>query len=139
MDAILTHNLYGHPSGRLTRIYNTQEHGAINVFKNQYLEATSPAARKTIAQVHILPALFNYWISVGQVVDNREIKVRTVELINWLRNVWRAPRKMRLAQGSQYCLMDVLWWTRQAQVLGKIALIMDLQEVDMNTPGWFQH
>jgi hypothetical protein len=81
MDAIFTRTISGHPSGRLTRIYNAQERAAIDVFKNQYLEATSPAARKTIAQAHIFPALFNYWISVGKVIDDKEMNLRTV--VGW--------------------------------------------------------
>ena len=61
MFANITHN----PSGRVNRIYTAQERAAIDPFKTQYMEATSPAAQKIIAQVHILPALFNYWVSIN--------------------------------------------------------------------------
>ncbi|KAF8814631.1 hypothetical protein BYT27DRAFT_7249670 [Phlegmacium glaucopus] len=81
MDPNLHCNPPGHPSGRLTRIYNAQERAVIDVFKAQYLEATSPAGRKTIAQVHIFLALFNHWIGVGQVVDDKEMKLWTVACI----------------------------------------------------------
>lgn len=48
------------PPGRAQRVYNQQERAAIDPFKDDYLNATTPAARKAIAQVHIFPALFNY-------------------------------------------------------------------------------
>jgi hypothetical protein len=67
-----------YPVGRLTRVYNAQERAAIDPFKTEYLAATTPAARKTIAQVHILPALFNYWTSIGQVIDDNEMRGRAV-------------------------------------------------------------
>jgi hypothetical protein len=38
------------------------------------MAATTPAARKTIAQVHILPALFNYWTSTGLIIDDDEMR-----------------------------------------------------------------
>jgi hypothetical protein len=34
-------------------------------FKEEYMKTTTPAERKTIAQVHIFPALFTYWSSIG--------------------------------------------------------------------------
>jgi hypothetical protein len=67
----------GHPSGRLTRVYNDQEREVIDAFKTQYLDATSPAARKTIAMVHIFPALFNYWSSIGEFIDDSEKVLRS--------------------------------------------------------------
>jgi hypothetical protein len=73
MESILTHN---QPSGRLTRVYNAQERNVIDPFKSQYMDATSPAARKTIAKVHIFPAIFNYWSNMGQVMDDREMVLR---------------------------------------------------------------
>jgi len=72
MSANLTRN----PSGRVNRIYTAQERAAIDPFKAQYMEATSPAAQKIIAQVHILPALFNYWVSIGQVMDQKKMQIR---------------------------------------------------------------
>ncbi|KAF8801933.1 hypothetical protein BYT27DRAFT_7113986 [Phlegmacium glaucopus] len=139
MDTNLHRHPPSHPSGQLTRIYNAQERAVIDVFKAQYLEATSPAERKMIAQVHILPALFNHWISVGQVVGDKEMKLRTVELISWLRNVWRPTKKFALTKGNRYRLTDVLWWTRQASVFKEIASIMNLDSADTNTPGWFPY
>lgn len=44
-----------------------------------------------------------------------------------------------MTPGKPYRLTDVLWWTRQADVLEEIADIMDLEAADTNTPGWFAH
>jgi len=64
-------NLTCNPSVWVNRLYTAQECVAIDPFKVQYMEATSPAARKIISQVHILPALFIYWVSIGQVMDQK--------------------------------------------------------------------
>jgi hypothetical protein len=66
------------PVGRLIRVYNAQERAAIDPFKTEYMAATTPAARQTIAQVHILPALFNYWTSTGLIIDDDEMRGRAV-------------------------------------------------------------
>jgi hypothetical protein len=65
------------PSGRLHQVYSPQERAAINPFKHDYFEATTPAARKSIAQAHIFPALFNYWVSIGVDINQDEMKVRS--------------------------------------------------------------
>ena len=59
------------------RVYNEQERASIDVFKNKYMEATTAAARKSIAQLEIFPALFNYWKSIGKVFSTEEIKMRS--------------------------------------------------------------
>ena len=59
------------------RIYDEQERAAIDVFKSKYLEATTSACRKTIAQLDIFPALFNYWKSKGLVYANEDLKVKS--------------------------------------------------------------
>lgn len=45
----------------------------------------------------------------------------------------------QIALGHKYRLTDVLWWTRQKDVLAEIAKILNLPTVDTNTPGWLQH
>ena len=69
MPLNLTQNLPGH----LTHIYNSQECAVIDPFKTQYIDTTSAAARKMIAQVHILPALFNHWECIGKAVSGNEM------------------------------------------------------------------
>jgi hypothetical protein len=70
--------LSGGYNGPLSRVYNEQERAAIDVFKDQYMEATSPGGRKTIAQVHVFPALFNYWASIGTVIDEKQKELRSL-------------------------------------------------------------
>jgi hypothetical protein len=58
------------PGGRLIRVFNEHERAAIDPFKSAYMEANTPAARKSIAETDILPALFAYWRSIGEQVDS---------------------------------------------------------------------
>jgi hypothetical protein len=44
-----------------------------------------------------------------------------------------------MTYNTQYRLTDVLWWTRQADVLNEIASIMDVESVTTSTEGWFKH
>lgn len=71
-------NFAQNPPGRLTRVYNAQERAVIDPFKTQYMATTSAAARKTIAQVHILPALFNHWDRIGEAVSGNDMRMRTM-------------------------------------------------------------
>ena len=64
-------------AGRLRRIYDDQERAVIDPFKPDYLKATTPTGRKTIAQVHIFPALFNHWASRGVELNTKEMQTRT--------------------------------------------------------------
>ena len=40
---------------------------------------------------------------------------------------------------KQYRLTDFLWWTQQQQVMKQVAILMDLDYADTNTPGWFNY
>lgn len=77
MDANLTFNPSHQPPGRLTRVYNPQEREVIDQFKDQYMDAKSPNARKTIATVYILPAIFSHWASLGKVFNENDLKLKT--------------------------------------------------------------
>ena len=61
-----------HKFGQIRRVYDKQERAVINLFKNEYMEATSPSARKLVCQLNIFPALFNYWETIGVVLDDDE-------------------------------------------------------------------
>lgn len=67
----------GDAFGRRTRVYNQEERTVIDQYKTQYMEATSPAARKDIAQMQIFPSLFNHWARIGEVIDPDEHKLRS--------------------------------------------------------------
>ena len=59
------------------RVYNEQERAAIDVFKTTYMESTSPAGRRAIAQLNIFPALFNHWKSSGKVYNKKETRMKS--------------------------------------------------------------
>ena len=59
-----------------TWVYNKQECAVIDKFKDKYLEATTSSMRKTIAQLEIFPALFNYWKGIGKVYDNKKTRMK---------------------------------------------------------------
>lgn len=40
--------------------------------------------------------------------------------------------------GRRYRLTDVLWWTHQDDVFRKIALMLNIENANTSTPGWFQ-
>lgn len=123
MDANLTQRPSNQPSGHLTRIYNAQEQSVIDPFRSQYMDATSPTARKTIAKVHIFSALFNYWSSIGQVIDDIGMNLRsTVCFVFWklmpvshlLGTSNLAPECMvptKKASISNWCLIQTHWCT----------------------------
>lgn len=78
------------PSGQQiqNRVYDQYERAAIDVFKNEYLEATTPAARKMLAQLKIFPALFNYWESIGVIINEEKRKLLSKVYGNCNRNVF---------------------------------------------------
>lgn len=62
------------PDRRKT-FYSSEERAVIDVYKKEYLEATSAAARKHIAQTQIFPDLFNYWAQ-KEMVDPDDTQTR---------------------------------------------------------------
>jgi hypothetical protein len=65
------------PFGQLSRVYDKHERTAIDLFKNDYMEAKSPAARKLVCQLKVFPGLFNYWESIGEVIDEAQKVLRS--------------------------------------------------------------
>jgi hypothetical protein len=53
------------PIGVRRRAYNQDERRVIDEFKEEYMKTTTPAERKTISQVKIFPAIFEYWSKIG--------------------------------------------------------------------------
>ena len=59
--------------------YNTQERKVIEPFKKDYQSQTTRDGRLLMLKTQILPAMFNYWVSVGkdpQDQDGREQRAR---------------------------------------------------------------
>ena len=46
-------------------LYSTEECAVIDIYEQEYLSAASPADRRRLAQMKILPAIFNYWGQKG--------------------------------------------------------------------------
>jgi hypothetical protein len=59
------------------RVYDEHERAAIDNFKDKYMEATTSAGRKNIAQLENFPALFNYWKSRDVVYNKKEIEMKS--------------------------------------------------------------
>jgi hypothetical protein len=52
------------------------EREVIDPFKQQYMNTTSPAERRALAQAHIFPNLFTYWSSIGINLNSDEMNQR---------------------------------------------------------------
>lgn len=59
------------------RTYNLYERKVIDPFKERYMNTTTPAERRTLAQAHIFPDLFTYWSSIGIDLNSDERNERT--------------------------------------------------------------
>ena len=57
--------------------------------------------------------------------------------MKWLRNTWRPPKKPNSMDHKNLKMTDYLWHTKREEVLNEIAVLMGLEHVDTNTPGWF--
>jgi hypothetical protein len=72
------------PAGRVQRVYKDDERHCIDPYKTEYLNATTPTARKLIVQAKILPDLFEHWARIGQEVPNDKMaKRRDVTQVNF--------------------------------------------------------
>ena len=65
------------PLDKRPRVYNENERKAIDPFKVEYMNTTSPGQRKGIAQGKIFPALFSYWSSIGVDLNPSEMDRRS--------------------------------------------------------------
>jgi hypothetical protein len=54
--------------------YNSQEISQILPFKPQFVTASTTEERKGILKRNILPAMFNYWLSIGEEYDEDSSK-----------------------------------------------------------------
>jgi hypothetical protein len=59
------------------RTYDAKERKVMDPFKERYMNTTSPAERRTLAQAHIFPDLFTYWSSIGINLNPDEMNQRT--------------------------------------------------------------
>lgn len=140
-----------------TGVFTENEQKIIDKFKDQYMAATSAFQRRTVAQVEILPKLFNHWKSRGKIYDKEGTKLKTnvrscfvvtssimpyiryiQDFLQWIRNTWRPAKQTAKAKGKQYKISDVLWWERKDDVLDEVSKLMGKESADTNTKGWFE-
>lgn len=65
------------PLGVRKKVYNDDERKVIDPFKDDYMKATTPAERKSIAQNLIFPALFSHWSEIGLDLNPEEENTRS--------------------------------------------------------------
>jgi hypothetical protein len=58
-------------------VYNVGERKVLDVFREEYMQTTSPHERKTVAQVKIFPTMFKYWAQIGVDLTAEEMDKRT--------------------------------------------------------------
>jgi len=64
---------------RRQRVYGPDEHGVIDVHKEDYIKAPSAEQRKQIAQ-QVLADLFNHWSQQGIHITDRETRTK----VSWI-------------------------------------------------------
>jgi len=65
------------PIGVRRRVYDDEERKVMDPFKAEYMNTSSPAERKTIAQTLLFPALFTYWSRIGVDLHAEEMNKRS--------------------------------------------------------------
>ncbi|KAM6490263.1 hypothetical protein JOM56_014240 [Amanita muscaria] len=119
--------------------YNAEELKAIQPFKEVFVLERSKPGRLKIFQNDILPALFNYWESVGKgPVDKIESCLRAKELASWLTNNWRVWKGIaRKSNGFHVKRSNAIWMLYEDCVWDEIASLLGVEEANSSTLGWF--
>ena len=58
-------------------VYTREEQDLLEKYKEKYMAATSASQRKTIAQLEMLSALFNFWKEKGIVCDKKDTQIKS--------------------------------------------------------------
>jgi hypothetical protein len=58
------------------RAYSPPERRVMDIYKAQYMQTTTPAERRALAQAKIFPDLFTYWSSIGIDLNPTEKNIR---------------------------------------------------------------
>ena len=136
--------------------YSAEELEQIVPFKEIFIKAKTIPEQILILRSRILPAMFNHWAASGkEPKDEAESQLRAKvialsshsveycqidhqELTVWCSNNWRMERGVtRKANKFHPRRADVIWHTRQQDVLREIGRILDVAQVTTATPGWF--
>ena len=152
-------NPTGNPPKKLRKDskYSAQELEQIVPFKEIFIKAQTIPDRILILRSQILPAMFNHWAATGkEPKDEAESQLRAKvkgpnsnsceycliyhqELTNWCSNNWRMERGIA-RKSNNFCprRAEIIWQTRQKDVMEEIGRILEVAEVTTETPGWFQ-
>jgi hypothetical protein len=72
--------------GKREKAYNEGERTVMDVYKAQYMQTTTPAERKELAQGFIFPALFSHWAGLGIDLNptekNKRVEVSILSFTN---------------------------------------------------------
>ncbi|KJA24328.1 hypothetical protein HYPSUDRAFT_53717 [Hypholoma sublateritium FD-334 SS-4] len=118
--------------------FTTEERALIRPFQAVYLAAKTLAARKDIAITSILPSLITKWESELPDGENMDTEQASKNILQWIRNNWRlgdSPSKAKLLVKRT----DIVWMLHRGKVWEEVATLMDMTEVNENTPGWFKY
>lgn len=69
------------PEGKRHRKYNNTEMAAINVFKDEYLNAETVAARTHVIVAKIIPAMVTVWTNAGNLPTTPEQKISAMKVL----------------------------------------------------------
>ncbi|KAF8805955.1 hypothetical protein BYT27DRAFT_7212605 [Phlegmacium glaucopus] len=119
--------------------YTAEERKVMEFHKEAFRTQTTKPGRLLILRTKILPDIFNYWEQNGNPPkDEDESRLHVKDLSAWLSNNWR-PRHMlaRKKPTTKLKRSEVIWKTREPDVLKEIALILGIPKADRTTPGWF--
>ncbi|KJA15507.1 hypothetical protein HYPSUDRAFT_58748, partial [Hypholoma sublateritium FD-334 SS-4] len=118
--------------------FTAEERALIRPFQAVYLAAKTSAARKDIAITSILPSLITKWESELPDGENIDTEQASKNILQWIRNNWRlgdSPSKAKLLVKRT----DIVWMLHRGKVWEEVATLMDMTDVNENTPGWFKY
>ncbi|PPQ80264.1 hypothetical protein CVT25_003703 [Psilocybe cyanescens] len=131
----VTPNVLVRPDRRQV-VYNVEERKVLDAHKERYLASKSVEEHKSVAMTYILPAIFQYWDSIGR--DIGDSRTQTKKLVAWMQNTWRGTKVAEtVIFGAPMKRTEVLWHTRKNNVFAEIASLMGLDSASTQTPNWF--
>ncbi|PPR08062.1 hypothetical protein CVT24_010960 [Panaeolus cyanescens] len=122
--------------------YFTAEERAVMVpFRDLLEQQSNPEGRSYVCKKHILPAIFNYWLTIGKKPKDLAEQIEWSRIvIKWLSNNWRSKATDRkwAAPNFKATRVEHVWRTRQSLVWAEIDKLLGVTESSTSTPGWFQ-
>ena len=136
--------------------YSAEELEQIVPFKEIFIKAKTIPEQILILRSQILPVMFNHWAATGkdpkdEAESQSQAKVIAIsshsveygqidhqELTVWCSNNWQMEWGVtHKANKFHPRRADVIWHTRQQDVMREIGRILDVAQVTTATLGWF--